>query len=263
MPGDQRRPEDMPAHKCGHHGHRNKRGELCGQNVVRGTDHCRHHAGRPLEEHRALGMIRVEASKWRLDAHDGGSIDPRAEILRLISFWKWRSNFYNQLVQDAYEAAERLRQAHAASGILLADPVTTPRLDPQGEYIGEIPEDPALQTARRDLEQVFAHGGVAALVGNKYDVDRDGRIFAVDEGIRALVRLEAEALERLGKACVMAVQAKVAEHRIQMAEQVGVMIQAVILGVLRDLGVSAMDRKVQDLVVMHIDRVSAVPALAA
>jgi hypothetical protein len=247
---------DLPPHKCGHYGHRNKAGNLCGQNVVTGTQHCRHHAGKPLEQHRAFGEIRIAVSKWTLDGHDGTDLDPRLEILRLISFWKFRANLYGTLLQDAYEAAERLQEAHQAGRLLLAEEVTEPRFGPEGDVVGVIPEDPALQTARQDLERVFAAGGVTAMVGAKYDVDRDGRIYAVEEGIRALVQLEKDAHKMVGDFCRLAVQAKVAEHRIEMAEQAGLMIQAVILGVLRDLGVSAMDRRVQDLVVFHIDQVT-------
>lgn len=258
-----RRPEDLPAHKCGHHRHLNKAGAWCGQNVVKGTTACRNHAGRTLDEQRARGQIRLELVKWTLDGHDGAGLDPRLEILRLIAFWKWKANFYGQLLGEAYEAANALKAAHEAGALLLADPVTEARYTPDGDYDGEIHEDPRLQTARADLERIFTAGGVTALVGHQYDVDRDGRVYATQEGIRALVQLEQKAHEMVGKFCHLAVQAKVAEHRIEMAQHVGVMIQAVILGVLRDLGVSAMERRVQDLVVFHIDQVTASPALAA
>lgn len=272
-------PNSLPAYKCGHYGHVSKRThKLCGQNVVTGTEHCPHHAGKSLEQHRAEGQIRVEAAKlatdgkaspWTLDGHDGSMIDPKVEILRMVAFWKWKANKYGSLLEEAYVAADRLRKATRRTGAP-PDPLDDvngivelrePEWDEDGDG-NPIGEHPALQTARKDLERIFAQGGVTALIGHKYDVDRLGRVFAVDEGIRGLVTLEERAHTMLAKCINLAVQAKVAESRIQLAEQVGVMIQAVILGVLRDLSIAADDR-VMHLIAMHIDQVAGTPALTA
>lgn len=261
--GDEKLPADLPIYKCGHWGNRNKRGELCGQSCVKGTRACRNHSGRPLVEHSAEGQIRLEFANWTLDEHDGADIDPAVELLRLISFWKWRANLLSKLVRDAYAAAEELRAAHAAQALLLAEPVTESRYDREGEYEGETPEDPVLATARHHLQQVFATGGVSTFVGHRFDVDREGRIFAVEEGIRVLVKLEGEAHDRFANMCKYAIQAKVAQTRIDLAEEAGIMIQAVILGVLRRLGVSATDRQVQDIVMAEIDVVTGQAAIAA
>ncbi len=258
------RPEDLPVHKCGRYGHKSKRTKkLCRQNVIAGTEACRHHSGRPVVEQKARGLIRLELARWTLDGHDGADLDPRLEILRLISFWKWKANLYSGLLQQAYAAAEAIKASHAAGKLILADPEQESRFKESGEYDGITYEDPALQTARADLERIFTHGGVAALVGHKYDVDRDGRIYAADEGIRALVLLEKEALLQVANTCKLAVQAKVAESRIEMAQMVGVMIQAVILGVLRDKGLPANDAEVHALVVKHIDMVTTPLAIGA
>lgn len=269
-------PADLPAHKCGRHGHMSKRSrKLCRQNVVAGTEHCPHHAGKPLEQQKAEGQIRLEVAKlatdgkpspWTLDGHDGSMIDPKVEILRMIAFWRWKVNMYGGLLQQAYEAAERLRGAGRPTGAP-PNPMDIVQLsEPEWERDDERDtvtlEHPELQRARADLERVFAQGGVTALIGHKYDVDRNGRVFAVDEGIRGLVTLEKDANTMLLKCCGMAVQAKVAESRIQLAEQVGVMIQAVILGVLRDLSIAADDRVMQ-IIAVNIDQVAGTPALAA
>ncbi|MFG1659050.1 hypothetical protein ACGFIY_21210 [Micromonospora chersina] len=211
---------------------------------MRGTEHCVSHAGKPKEQHKAEGAIRLEVRQWMLDSHDGSRIDPRSEILRLIAFWRWKTNRYGQLIGEAYEAAERLREAHGAGALLTA-------ADPAD---GDGSEHPALQTARADLDRIFTTGGVAALVGQRYDADRDGRVYAVDEGIRALVKLEGEASDRVARYCALAVQAKVAETRIELAQQVGAMIATVIVGVLGDLGVAA-DERVMALVAQHMDLV--------
>jgi hypothetical protein len=222
--------------------------------VIEGTKRCRNHAGKATEVARAEGAIRIEASRWSLDSHDGTDIDPKVEILRMITFWKCRANMYGGLLGQAYDAAERLQRTVQAESIVeltLAEPECEIR-DDKGTVLHE---HPALQTARQDLQRVFAMGGVTALVGHKYDVDRDGRIFAVDEGIRALVTLEERAHDMLGKMCKLAISAKVAESRIQLAETTGFMIQAVIVGVLRDSGVTVNEARVHDLIVHHIDQV--------
>lgn len=250
----------LPAHKCGHWGHLSKRTHKpCGANVVTGTHACLIHAGKTLEQHRAEGAIRITASKWTLDGHDGSMIDPKVEILRMIAFWKWKANLAGELLQRAYQAAEKLEQAHRVHDIVHVEDHKW-EVDPDGD--GVLLEHPALQAARIALNDVFAQGGVTALVGKKLDVDRNGRVFAVDEGIRGLVQLEKDAHTMLAKCCQLAVQAKVAESRIQLAEQVGVMIQAVILGVLRDLGVAA-DIRVMDIIAANIDLVAGSPALNA
>lgn len=233
------------ATKCYEFGHKNNRGGPCGANVIRGTSGCRRHAGKPPEQARAEGAIRLEVRQWMLDGHDGSGVDPRSEILRLIAFWRWKTNRYGHLIGDAYQAAERLREAHDAQELLVAGPAD------DGSRSGE---HPGLQVARADLERIFVTGGVAALVGNRYDADRDGRVYAVDEGIRALVKLEGEASDRVAKYCALAVQAKVAEARVELAQQVGAMIATVIVGVLGDLGVSA-DERVMGLVAQHMDLV--------
>lgn len=261
------RPEDLPPYKCGRYGHKSKRThKLCRQNVVAGTEHCPHHAGKSLEQHRAEGQIRIlaaeldadPASPWTLDGHDGSNIDPKVVILQMIAFWRWKVNQYGALLQKEYEAAEAL-------GIRVKGEEIVSLNDPEwesGDGDDVLPEHPALQRARHALETTFKRGGTAAFIGHEYDVDRNSRVFAVKEGIRALVSLEERANTMLLKCCGMAVQAKVAESRIQLAEQVGVMIQAVILGVLRDLSIAADDR-VMHLIAMHIDQVAGSPALAA
>jgi hypothetical protein len=242
--------DDMPPYKCGHYGHKNKRGEPCGQNVPKGTRHCTGHARKPKEQHKAEGLTRIEFTKWMLDGHDGSSIDPRVEILRMIAFWKWRCNLYGSLLGQAYEAAERLQQAAAAEQItFIAEQV---EVDDRGR---EQPEHPELQTARADLQRVFSLGGVSALVGVKYDADRNGNVYGVDEGVRALTELERKAHEMVAKMCALAIQAKVAEAKIDLAKQVGVMIQVVIVGVLTELGVKAAEERVWELVVRHMDLV--------
>jgi len=251
---------DLPAYKCGYFGHKSKRtGRPCRQNVVTGTEHCPHHAGKPLEQLKAEGAIRIEASKWTLAGHDGSDVDPRQLILTLIAFWRWKVDLYGAELQRQYEAAEALGARVQGEAIVT---LNEPEWEVSDGEDGVLLEHPALQRARLALETTFKVGGVAAFVGHQYDVDRNGRVFAVTEGVRALVTLEENAHKMLAKYIQLAISAKVAESRIQLAQQAGVMIQAVILGVLRDLSV-ATDERVMRIIAANLDAVAGQPTIAA
>lgn len=238
-------------------------GDTCKRGAGQGTDHvgigrCSLHGGNTpahvvaaerVVAERAVDTLRSKLR--RFDEFDGSDIDYRAEALRLIAFWKWRASEYGRLLGEAYAAAERLRQAHEAGVLLLAGQ------DDGGE--SDELEHPQLQTARLDLERIFLSGGVTAFVGHRWDADRNGRVYAVDEGVRALVKLEKEALGELRSAIALAKDLKVAEAQIDLARQVGAMIASVIVGVLGDLGVAA-DERVMGLVAAHMDQVGGGPS---
>lgn len=256
--------------KCGAQRPRQPAGILCTQPAGWGTSHlgvgrCKRHGGstptqviaaEKVVAERAAATLRMRLR--RFDEFDGSEIDYRAEALRMIAFCKHRASEYGRLLADAYEAAERLKEAHEAGDLLV------------GEYPGE-PEDenPRLQTARADLERIFLTGGVTAFVGHKWDADRHGRIYAVDEGVRALVKLEREALADLRSAIALAKDLKVAEAQIDLAKLVGGMIQAVILGVLRELAQRGLvtakvdDTTVLELIAHQMDVVAGRTALVA
>jgi hypothetical protein len=80
------------------------------------------------------------------------------------------------MLQETFEAAERLKQAHDA-GI----PIDAP-----GDELADTAE-----TARRDLDRIFNTGGVAALVGNTYGAAKDVGVYVTGEAIRGLADLEA------------------------------------------------------------------------
>jgi hypothetical protein len=77
------------------------------------------------------------------------------------------------LLEEAYEAAESLKQAHDADELKIEDSETA-------------------ETARRDLDRIFNTGGVAALVRNTYGAAKDVGVY-VTEAIRGLADLEAKA----------------------------------------------------------------------
>jgi hypothetical protein len=76
------------------------------------------------------------------------------------------------LLQEAYEAAERLKAAHDAGASLNA---------PSDELAD------TAETARRDLDRIFNTGGVAALVGNTYGAAKDVGVYVTGEAIRSEV----------------------------------------------------------------------------
>lgn len=223
---------------CGSHGGRRKDGQPCGQQAIAGTRRCRMHSGKPRARARAEGAVVVELARWGLG---DTTVDPGEVLLRLVTQSAARVQTYSRLLGEAYEAAERLRLAHAAVERLLADP--------QPEYVTgrdgepeEVGEHPMVAAARLDLERVFTTGGVAALVGFKFDADRHGRVFAVDEGIRGLTRLEAEERDRCASFAAKAVAAGLAERQVRLAEQQGAQMFAVFGRVLERLGLSAGQR---------------------
>ncbi len=264
-----RRPYGEGKPKCGAQRPNQPRGTLCGRPAGWGTPHpgvgrCKRHGG--STQFQAVAVEKVEAERAaatlrmrmrRFDEFDGAEIDYRAEALRMIAFCKHRASEYGRLLADAYEAAERLKEAHEAGELLVAEPVGEPE-----------DEGPRRQTARADLERIFLTGGVTAFVGHKWDADRDGRIYAVEEGVRALVKLEREALADLRSAIALAKDLKVAEAQIDLAKMVGGMILTIVVGVLGDLGkrglvtARADDTQVLELIAHHMDLVGGRGAVA-
>src|SRR5215207_1477261 len=83
------------------------------------------------------------------------------------------------LLEEAYEAAERLKQAHDAGAEIQAS--------------GDEHADTA-EPARRDLDRIFNTGGVAALVGNSYGAAKDVGLYVTGDAIRGLADLEAKSV---------------------------------------------------------------------
>lgn len=194
-----------------------------------GTGKCKLHGGstgsHQVAAQRAAAKEHVadELRMWSLDGYDPGSVDYTATLLQLIGFWRYKFDRLNQLLGEAFNAAERLKQAHAAEKITLVDA----EAEGYDEHTEEpIPENPAYATARKDLERIFSLGGVSALVGVKYDADRYGRVYPVEEGIRGLEKLASEASEHLARNCVRAGQLKISAQRQEWAQQMGLRFAA-------------------------------------
>jgi hypothetical protein len=224
-PPSKRDPSGDPT-RCGHWGGKRKDGSPCVGMIVAGTKRCRMHGGKSLQKQRVAGQVAVELKRWGLN---DTAIDPGVVMVRLVSQSAERVALYADLLGQAYEAAERLKQAHDAEELIVTE------ADADLEH----PEDPSVQAARQDLRRIFTTGGVAALIGYKFDADRDGRIYATEEAVRGLAKLEAEERDRCAGFAAKAVAAGLAERQVRLAEQHGALMAATFRGALDDAEVPA------------------------
>lgn len=127
-----------------------------------------------------------------------------------------RADLYAQLLQEALEAAERLKRAHD-DGLSI-------------ESEGDEDADTA-ETARRDLDRIFNTGGVAARVGNTYGAAKDVGVYVTGEAIRGLADLEARERERCANFASKAVAAGLNERMVRLAERQGELLAQVVRGI--------------------------------
>jgi hypothetical protein len=138
-------------------------------------------------------------------------------LLRLVTQSAARAERYAILLEEAYEAAERLKRAFDA-GALEID---------EGKEIAE--------TAREDLDRIFNTGGVAALVGNTYGAAKDVGVYVTGEAIRGLADLEAKERERCANFASKAVAAGLNERMVRLAERQGELIAHAVRAILEEL----------------------------
>lgn len=207
---------------------RQRDGQHCKAFAVRGTEPpaCRKHMGAPVQVARQREAVRVALSRWGLN---DTAVDPGLVMVRLVSQSAERVALYADLLGQAYEAAERLKAAHDAEDLIVTDV----------DLDLERPEDPSVQAARQDLRRIFTTGGVAALIGYKFDADRDGRIYATEEAVRGLAKLEAEERDRCANFAAKAVAAGLAERQVRLAERQGALMASTFRGALDDADVPA------------------------
>lgn len=210
-------------------------GEPCQKRAIAGTDSCEDHCGRPKAEHKARGAVVVELRNWGLNHEE--LRDPGQTLLQLMTQSAMRAELYSGLLQQAYEAAERLR----ASDLRALDPADD-EMPPHADTPAD--RDRALQ----DLTRIFATGGVGALIGAKYAADKEGGVFQTEEAIRGLVALEAAERDRCASMAAKAVAAGLAERQVRLAEQQGALVAGALRKILGDLGVDAADPRVQRVV---------------
>jgi hypothetical protein len=207
-------------------------GRPCAGRALAGLDRCRMHVGLKLEDAKAKGEIVLELRRWGLNG-DEELADPGQVLLRLVTQSANRAEFYASLLAEAYDAAERLRAAATTAG----------QLPPHADN----PTD--TDRALEDLDRVFATGGLSALIGVKWAAaGKDGHLFQAEEGIRGLVRLEAEERDRCAGMAAKAVAAGLAERQVRLAEQQGALVAELIRASLADLGLDPADPRVMQVV---------------
>ena len=177
-------------------------GKPCKLKAIPGGTVCRFHGG-AAKQVKAKAAVRAELITWGVaDALD----DPGEVLLRLVTQSRKRADLYAHLLQEAFEAAERLKQAHAAGM----------NIEAEGDAYADTAE-----TARRDLDRIFNTGGVAALVGNTYGAAKDVGVYVTGEAMRGLADLEAKERDRCANFAAKAVAAGLMKRQVEIAELQG------------------------------------------
>lgn len=214
----------------------------CERAAIAGGTVCPAHGGSSPQV-KAKAAVRAEVLAWGLG---DTTLDPGEVLLRLVSQSAARVELYGRLLQEAYDAADRLKAAHEAEALVADTDVDYP-------FDGEGGDRAAVQTAKKDLERIFNTGGVAALVGNTYGDAKTGGIYATGEQIRGLAQLESAERERCANFAAKAVAAGLAQRQVELAERQGALIVQLLSAVFDDLGLSDEQREAApDVIDRHL-----------
>jgi hypothetical protein len=125
-------------------------GQQCKRKAIPGGTVCRYHGG-GAQQVKAKAAVRAEVMAWGLgDSH----VDPGEVLLRLVTQSAARAERYALLLEEAYEAAERLKRSFDAGAL-------------------EIDESKVMaDTAREDLDRIFNTGGVAVWSATRTELRR-------------------------------------------------------------------------------------------
>jgi hypothetical protein len=191
-------------------------GQQSKRKAIPGGTVCRYHGG-GAQQVKAKAAVRAEVMAWGLgDSH----VDPGEVLLRLVTQSAARAERYALLLEEAYEAAERLKRSFDAGAL-------------------EIDESKVMaDTAREDLDRIFNTGGVAALVGNTYGAAKDVGVYVTGEAIRGLADLEAKERERCANFATKAIAAGLAERTVRVAERQGQLMVEMVQAALREVDLS-------------------------
>lgn len=173
------------------------------------------------------------------------TVDPGEALLRLLTVTYTRAQALADLLQRAYDAAERLAQAELAAAAL--ETALDSDFDEATEHSGH-GKAAAVDTARSMLADVLTTGGVAALVGRTRAGDGKGGTVETGEQIRALAALEQSERKLAADLAAKAVAAGIAERQVRIAERQADTMNAIIVGTLRRLGQDADAQAVSDAV---------------
>jgi hypothetical protein len=134
----------------------------------------------------------------------GDSVDdPGTVLLRLITQSRRRADLYASLLEEAF----------AGTGTSTADP-----------------------------GGILLPKGVAALIGHKYTLNKDGERIPVEETVRGLVILEAEERDRCAGFCIKAIAAGLAERVVRLQEREATLAHEALLAGLDAAGITGQTR---------------------
>lgn len=198
-------------------------GGPCNARPVRGTDRCKRCCGTTVEKQRAKGRLVLTAREYGFNDEIAEHTDTSEYMLRLTAGSYRQAKMYERLLAEAYDAAERLRDA---TSVALGGDELPPHTDTRTDR----------ERALYDLQRVFRDGGVSVLIGAKYAAaGKDGDLYQAEEGIRALVDLwnaERDRAFRFAKECR---SAGLEERLVQLAEAEARLVADAFTEVLADL----------------------------
>ena len=201
---------------------KSKKGRRCKNKAIIGGTVCRFHGGASPKV-KANAAVRAEVLGWGLeDAHE----DPREVLLRLVSQSARRVQRYSTLLEQAYDAAERLQRA-------IDDGADQEKLESEGITAGKQAGHDD-ETAKEDLDRIFRHGGVAALVGNTYGAAKDVGVYVTGEAIRGLAKLEADERDRCANFARIAINAGLQAEVNQIMRERGQLMGLFLAAVFQD-----------------------------
>lgn len=198
-------------------------GGPCNARPIRGTDRCKRCCGTTVERQRAKGRLVLTAREYGFTDEIAAHVDTADYMLALARGSFSQAKMYERLLAEAYDAAERLRDA--PHGTLGDD---------------DLPAHTETATDREralyDLQRVFRDGGVSVLIGAKYAAaGKDGDLYQAEEGIRALVDLwngERDRAFRFAKDCRAA---GLEERLVELEEAKAELVFDVLRNALMDL----------------------------
>jgi hypothetical protein len=205
-------------------------GNPCQRWAIKGGTVCQVHGG-AAPAVKAKAAVRAELLDWGITDKKE---NPEELLLRLMTQSYNRAQLYGRLLQEAYEAAERLAQSD---------------LDSE-ELVGDVPRDGCAdgsterQRAIDELDRIFSTGGVAALIGHTYGAAKDVGVYVTGEAIRGLAKLERDEREFCANLCAKAVAAGLIKKQTDLANIVGEMLVKSLQTVLDRVGLTE-DQKQQ------------------
>jgi hypothetical protein len=175
-------------------------GKQCQKWAIKGGTVCRWHGGGSPQV-RAKANVRAEIDAWGLtDVHE----DPGEVLLRLVTQSAARVRLYSRLLQEAYDAAERLQKSQVGD-------LESNAIDRAG----------GSQHALEDLDRIFNTGGISALIGHTWGAVKDVGVYATGEAIRGLADLEMKERKLCAEFATKAIAAGLAERQVRLAEAQG------------------------------------------